>query len=110
MNSFFLHFFLLKEGNFHGIFHHCKGNEDENNNHSAATKNRQLLPTIGFNFFLFLGEVDDFLSLPSGCYFHPRCLYSDEKCRENYPPLVEKNVEKKNSQFAACWYSEKIKN
>ena len=69
---------------------------------NSPKKRKKLKPIVG--------EVDDFLSLPSGCYFHPRCLYSDEKCRENYPPLVEKNVEKKNSQFAACWHSEKIKN
>ncbi len=60
-----------------------------------------------------VGEVGDFLSLPSGCYFHPLCPYSDEKCRESYPPLENKNSErkigKKKEQFAACWHSKKIK-
>ena len=75
---------------------------------NSPKKRKKLKPIVG--------EVDDFLSLPSGCYFHPRCSYSDKKCRENYPPLESKIREKKNSkkkekgQWAACWYSKKIKN
>lgn len=26
---------------------------------------------------------------PTGCYFHPRCKYATDKCREKMPPLVK---------------------
>ncbi|MEX2526558.1 MAG: ABC transporter ATP-binding protein [Gemmatimonadota bacterium] len=33
------------------------------------------------------GAVPDFLSLPSGCTFHPRCSLADGECTEHFPPL-----------------------
>ena len=33
------------------------------------------------------GSVPDFLQLPSGCTFHPRCPIGDESCRSEFPPL-----------------------
>ncbi len=41
--------------------------------------------------------------LPSGCSFHPRCRYAEEKCKEYIPPLrlMSKNHE------AACWIPER---
>jgi oligopeptide/dipeptide ABC transporter ATP-binding protein len=33
------------------------------------------------------GSVPDFLQLPSGCTFHPRCPIGDQSCRSEFPPL-----------------------
>jgi oligopeptide/dipeptide ABC transporter ATP-binding protein len=33
------------------------------------------------------GSVPDFLQLPSGCTFHPRCPIGDQSCRSGFPPL-----------------------
>lgn len=35
------------------------------------------------------GELPDPANPPSGCYFHPRCPYAEQICREQEPPLVE---------------------
>ena len=35
------------------------------------------------------GSVPDFLSLPSGCTFHPRCSIGDSYCASAFPPLVQ---------------------
>jgi len=44
------------------------------------------------------GEVADPAHPPSGCYFHPRCRYAVERCRQETPPLEE--VEP--GHFASC--------
>lgn len=33
------------------------------------------------------GSVPDFLSLPSGCTFHPRCPLGDDSCKSAFPPI-----------------------
>ena len=33
------------------------------------------------------GSVPDFLSLPSGCTFHPRCPLGDDSCQSAFPPI-----------------------
>jgi peptide/nickel transport system ATP-binding protein len=33
------------------------------------------------------GAVPDFLNLPSGCTFHPRCPIGDSSCTTEFPPL-----------------------
>ena len=35
------------------------------------------------------GSVPDFLNLPSGCTFHPRCSIGDSSCISEFPPLRE---------------------
>ena len=35
----------------------------------------------------------------SGCRFHPRCEHTDERCREQQPPLVELGPD----HLCACW-------
>jgi peptide/nickel transport system ATP-binding protein len=34
------------------------------------------------------GDVPSPINPPSGCHFHPRCPFADEKCRQDYPPVV----------------------
>jgi oligopeptide/dipeptide ABC transporter ATP-binding protein len=33
------------------------------------------------------GEIADAMNIPSGCPFHPRCAYADDKCRAETPEL-----------------------
>ncbi|MFC3165665.1 ABC transporter ATP-binding protein [Ciceribacter thiooxidans] len=33
------------------------------------------------------GEIADAMNVPSGCPFHPRCAYADERCRMEIPEL-----------------------
>jgi oligopeptide/dipeptide ABC transporter ATP-binding protein len=33
------------------------------------------------------GAVPDFLDLPPGCTFHPRCELADRDCRKKFPKL-----------------------
>jgi peptide/nickel transport system ATP-binding protein len=33
------------------------------------------------------GEVPSPLAPPSGCAFHPRCLFANERCRKEVPEL-----------------------
>ena len=51
------------------------------------------------------GEVADPASPPSGCYFHPRCRYSDkDRCERETPQLRQVAP----GHFAACHYSERL--
>ena len=50
------------------------------------------------------GEVADPAKPPPGCYFHPRCPYAQEVCKEEYPPLREVYP----GRFAACHFSETL--
>jgi oligopeptide/dipeptide ABC transporter ATP-binding protein len=43
------------------------------------------------------GRPPDFLTMPSGCRFHPRCPYADNRCVEHEPRIEELGR-------AACWY------
>jgi peptide/nickel transport system ATP-binding protein len=36
-----------------------------------------------------VGEIPSPVNVPSGCYFHPRCMECKEKCMEDDPPMVE---------------------
>jgi oligopeptide/dipeptide ABC transporter ATP-binding protein len=33
------------------------------------------------------GEISDAMNIPTGCPFHPRCAYADDKCRGEVPEL-----------------------
>jgi len=51
------------------------------------------------------GDVADPANPPSGCYFHPRCPYSDgERCVQEEPALRE--IEQ--DHYAACHYAEEL--
>jgi peptide/nickel transport system ATP-binding protein len=53
---------------------------------------------------LLAGEVANPANPPSGCYFHPRCRYAQERCRVEPPPLREVNP----GHFAACHFAEEL--
>jgi len=46
------------------------------------------------------GEVPSAINIPSGCRFHPRCVYMTEKCVREVPPLFER----KKGHWASCHY------
>ncbi len=48
------------------------------------------------------GEVPSPANPPTGCYFHPRCRYAQEICKQEGPPLREVRPE----HFAACHFAE----
>ena len=56
------------------------------------------------NRILLKGEVADPSNPPSGCYFHPRCPYSQEKCKTDEPKLLELG----NGQIVSCHFSEEL--
>jgi len=51
-----------------------------------------------------MGEVPDPSNPPSGCYFHPRCPFAQERCRVEEPPLRET----KPNHWSACHFAEDI--
>jgi peptide/nickel transport system ATP-binding protein len=50
------------------------------------------------------GEVASPVNPPSGCYFHPRCPYAIDVCKNVTPPLEEITP----GQFAACHRAREI--
>ena len=55
-------------------------------------------PRIKTRRILSPGEVADPANPPSGCYFHPRCIYAQDVCRVTEPKLEEV----KPDHFVAC--------
>jgi oligopeptide/dipeptide ABC transporter ATP-binding protein len=45
------------------------------------------------------GQPPDFLHIPSGCSFHPRCVYAFDRCRVETPELILISEQHE----AACW-------
>jgi peptide/nickel transport system ATP-binding protein len=50
------------------------------------------------------GEVADPSNPPSGCYFHPRCPYAQQRCVEETPELQDLG----NGHFAACHFAKEL--
>jgi peptide/nickel transport system ATP-binding protein len=50
------------------------------------------------------GEVADPSNPPSGCYFHPRCRYAQDVCKQKTPEFREI----KPNHYAACHFSEEL--
>ena len=50
------------------------------------------------------GEIPDPSNPPPGCYFHPRCPYAAEVCREEAPPWEEVAPE----HYAACHFAKEL--
>ena len=56
------------------------------------------------NRIILKGDVPSPIDPPAGCSFHPRCLYAQETCRQNEPPLNEIN----SGHFAACFFAGQV--
>ena len=50
------------------------------------------------------GDVANPADPPSGCYFHPRCKYSEEICRTEHPELKEIS----KGHFSACHLADEL--
>jgi len=50
------------------------------------------------------GEIPSPVNPPSGCYFHPRCPYADDHCRQQAPALLETG----NDHLVACYHTEQV--
>lgn len=50
------------------------------------------------------GEVPDPANRPSGCPFHPRCRFADDRCKTEVPAL--RKVQE--GHWSACHYAEKL--
>lgn len=50
---------------------------------------------------LLPGEAANPAALPSGCYFHPRCPYAEERCRAEAPAWTEARP----GHFARCHFA-----
>ena len=55
-------------------------------------------PDIQIKRIILEGEVPNPANPPSGCHFHPRCAYATEKCKQEIPPLEERN-----GRLVSCW-------
>lgn len=54
------------------------------------------------------GDVADPANPPPGCYFHPRCRYAQEICRNEQPPLVDYSQSGGNPHYAACHFADTL--
>jgi peptide/nickel transport system ATP-binding protein len=50
------------------------------------------------------GDVADPSNPPSGCYFHPRCRYAEERCEKEEPLFREI----KPDHWSACHFAEEL--
>lgn len=50
------------------------------------------------------GEVADPSNPPSGCYFHPRCPYAQDRCRHEEPAVREIGAD----HWVACHFAEEL--
>ncbi|NLP52506.1 ABC transporter ATP-binding protein [Bacillus sp. RO1] len=50
------------------------------------------------------GETPNPSNVPSGCRFHTRCPFAEQKCKVEEPPLVEYS----ENHFAACHFAEEL--
>lgn len=50
------------------------------------------------------GELPDPANPPKGCYFHPRCKYAQQICREQEPPLARVG----DNHLSACHFANEL--
>jgi peptide/nickel transport system ATP-binding protein len=54
------------------------------------------------------GEVADPANTPSGCYFHPRCNYVEDICREERPELINVAGPDEDPHLVRCHFQDKL--
>lgn len=58
-------------------------------------------PGVKMDRLILPGEIPSPANPPSGCYFHPRCLYAKEICKNETPPWLEVQPE----HFSLCHFA-----
>ena len=61
-------------------------------------------PRVASSDAILKGEVPSPAAPPSGCYFHPRCRFAEDRCHREAPVLREVNP----GQFARCHFAEQL--
>jgi peptide/nickel transport system ATP-binding protein len=70
--------------------------------HNPRLRNRERRIRLG-------GDVADPANPPSGCYFHPRCRYAQERCQLEEPPLrLLENRPGEENHWVACHFAEEL--
>ncbi len=46
-------------------------------------------PRVHHGYIPIKGDLPSPINLPTGCRFHPRCVYATEKCAQQAPPVVD---------------------
>jgi peptide/nickel transport system ATP-binding protein len=54
------------------------------------------------------GEVADPSRPPTGCYFHPRCRYRQEKCSVEEPTLIQVSANGREPHASACHFANEV--
>jgi peptide/nickel transport system ATP-binding protein len=54
------------------------------------------------------GEIADPSNPPKGCYFHPRCRYTQAQCSGAEPPLLPVGTSNGTPHLSACHYAEEL--
>ncbi len=55
------------------------------------------------------GDVADPANPPSGCYFHPRCRYAKEICKDKEPSFINITGDEEHPHYVACHFAEELK-
>ena len=66
------------------------------------------VPTVTGAFeelFSIPGSPPDFINMPTGCKFHPRCSFATDRCKHEEPDLEMVG----DDHFAACWHWQEVK-
>ncbi len=61
-------------------------------------------PLAASSRIIMQGEVADPSNPPSGCYFHPRCRYAQDICKQKTPEFREV----KPNHFASCHFADEL--
>ena len=61
-------------------------------------------PRIAVGDAILKGEVPSPAAPPSGCYFHPRCRFAEDRCRREAPLLREVHP----GHFVRCHFAEQL--
>ncbi|HEY3847317.1 MAG TPA: ABC transporter ATP-binding protein [Acetobacteraceae bacterium] len=61
-------------------------------------------PRVRFDDAILRGEVPSPASPPAGCYFHPRCVFAEERCRKEAPVMQEVTP----GHFARCHFATEL--
>lgn len=61
-------------------------------------------PTVHMERIQLQGEVPSPANPPSGCVFHPRCLYAQDRCKHEVPELVEN----KPGHWVSCHFANEL--